>query len=75
MAEEERIGIPNVAAIVHSAERFHNMATAHAEELLPRILQLADSECGGSDAELIYELSRGLRAFAESEIAWRNAGR
>jgi len=72
--DEEYIGIPNVPAMVHTAERFRNMATACAEEVLPRILQLADSECGGSDEHLISELARAFENFAESEIAWRNAG-
>lgn len=68
------IGIPNVPAIVHQAERFANAANIHAEETLPRILELADSECGGEDAQLIYELAKAFRNFAEAEIAWRNAG-
>lgn len=72
-ADADFIGIPNVPTIVHHAERFNNAANIHAEDILPKVLELADSECGGSDTELIYELSRALRHFAESEIAWRNA--
>lgn len=68
------IDIPNVPAMVHHSERFDNMARACAEEVLPRILELADSGCGGSDENLIYELAEALKKFAESEIAWRNAG-
>lgn len=68
------IGIPNVPAMVHQAERFCNAANVHAEEMLPRILELADSECGGEDSQLIYELAKAFRNFAEAEIAWRNAG-
>lgn len=66
----EGIVIPNVPAMVHKAERFEAKAKAWAEELHEIIFNPVNP-----DNDTIESIALSLKNFAESEIAWRNAGK